>query len=66
MPRSARWLSLTLHPAAGVAIAVVAVEVFPEALEAVSPVVIGLAFLSGGLLYLAAQWLIEDGLMAGR
>lgn len=66
VPRSARWLNLALHAAAGVVIAVVAVEIFPEALDVAPPWVVGVAFLAGGLLYLAAEWLIEDRLTADR
>ncbi|HEV2123032.1 MAG TPA: zinc/iron permease, partial [Chloroflexota bacterium] len=48
---SKRTLSLALHGAAGVAIAVVAVELMPQALAADPPWAIILAFVAGGGFY---------------
>ena len=59
VPSSARWLNRALHAAAGVVIAVVAVEIMPEALGALSGWAIGAAFTVGGLVYLGFDWLIE-------
>jgi hypothetical protein len=48
-PASDRWLNRALHAAAGVVIAVVAVEIFPEAVDVLSPWTVGVAFTIGGL-----------------
>ncbi len=48
LPVSRRVLSLALHAAAGIVLAVVGVELMPEALGATHPWVIGLAFVAGG------------------
>ncbi|MFY9268557.1 MAG: hypothetical protein WAO55_02285 [Candidatus Manganitrophaceae bacterium] len=48
---SQRTLSIALHGAAGVVLAVVAVELMPQALKAASPWIIILAFLAGGGLF---------------
>ena len=59
VPASDRWLNRALHMAAGVVIAVICVEIFPEALEVLSGWVIGTAFAVGGLVYLGFDWLVE-------
>ena len=59
VPASPRWLNRALHAAAGVVIAVIAVEIFPDALEALSGWTIGVAFAIGGLAYIALEWLVE-------
>ena len=59
LPGSERVRSLALHAAAGVVIAVVAVEIMPEAVGAVPGWAIAAAFLAGGLLYMLVEWLIE-------
>ena len=56
---SAAWRNRALHTAAGIVFAVVAVEIMPEALQALSGWQIALAFLAGGTLYLVAQAVIE-------
>ena len=56
---SAAWRNRALHAAVGIVFAVVAVEIMPEALGALSGWQIALAFLAGGSLYLLAQALIE-------
>jgi ZIP family zinc transporter len=50
---SARTLSLALHLAAGIVLAVVGLELMPEALEASLPWVPLLAFVTGGGLFIA-------------
>lgn len=52
-------LNLALHAAAGIVIAVVAVEIMPEALEAVPPWMLVAAFLLGGGAYILIENLIE-------
>ena len=59
LPRSDVWLNRALHAAAGVVMAVVAVEIFPEALQVASAWTLGIAFAAGGLLYLAAEAAVE-------
>ena len=58
-PQTKRWLNWSLH-AAGIVIAIAAIEVFPDALEALSRWTIGIAFAVGALGYLALQSLVED------
>ncbi|MDW3215683.1 MAG: hypothetical protein R8G01_16910 [Ilumatobacteraceae bacterium] len=58
-PSSERWLNWSLHAAAGIVIAIAAIEVFPEALDSVSRWMVGIAFAIGGLGYVAAQLLID-------
>lgn len=55
VPVTDRWLSRGLHLAAGVVVAVVAIEIFPDALDAAPGWVLALAAFAGGLLYLLAQ-----------
>ena len=59
VPTSDRWLNRALHAAAGVVIAVIAVEIFPEALQQLSGWIIGTAFIIGGVAYIGLDWLIE-------
>ena len=66
LPRSDVWLSRALHAAAGIMVAVVAVEIFPAALGVASGWLLGTAFLAGGLLYLAADLVVENQTDAGR
>ena len=56
---SAAWRNRALHAAAGIVFAVVAVEIMPEALQALSGWQIAVAFLVGGAVYLVAQTIIE-------
>jgi zinc transporter, ZIP family len=51
-PASPRTLSLALHAAAGVLLAVVGVELMPQALGAEAPWVVILAFVLGGVFFL--------------
>ena len=53
------WLNRALHAAAGVVMAVVAVEIFPEALQAASGWTLGIAFAAGGALYLIVEAAVE-------
>ena len=59
LPVSRRALSLSLHAAAGIVLAVVGLELVPEALEATPPWVPILAFVGGGLFFLAVDGVIE-------
>lgn len=59
VPVTDRWLSRGLHLAAGVVIAVVAIEIFPDALDAAPGWVLAVAAFAGGLLYLLAQGAIS-------
>ena len=59
VPVSRRTLSLALHAAAGIVLAVVGLELVPEALEADPAWVPLLAFMSGGLFFLAVDAVIE-------
>lgn len=56
---SGAWRNRALHAAAGIVFAVVAVEIMPEALEALSGWQIAFAFLAGGTVYLVAQAVIQ-------
>lgn len=58
-PTSKRTLNRALHAAAGIVIAIVAVELMPHALEAASGWVVGVAFGVGGAAYVALTALIE-------
>ena len=50
---------LVVARAAGIVIAIAAIEVFPEALDSLSRWTVGIAFAIGGLGYLSAQVLVE-------
>jgi ZIP family zinc transporter len=56
---SDRWRNRALHAAAGIVVAVVAIEIMPEALQVLSGVQIAASFLAGGIVYLLAQAAIE-------
>lgn len=56
---SARTLSLALHLAAGIVLAVVGLELVPEALKATPPWVPILAFVAGGALFMGLERLIK-------
>ena len=64
-PPSKAWLNWSLHAAAGIVIAIAAVEVLPDALDVLSRWTVGVAFAVGGLGYLAAQMLVERRTAAG-
>ena len=55
-----RRLSYALHGAAGLVIAVVAVEIMPRVLENLSAWVIALAFALGGIAYVGIEKLVES------
>lgn len=60
VPASPRVLNRALHTAAGIVLAVVAVELMPEALAgSVQAWIIAAAFLLGGCFYLTVEWLLE-------
>src|SRR3546814_14977914 len=59
-PSSKKWLNWSLHAAAGIVIAIAAIEVFPEALDSVSHWTVGIAFAIGGLAYLGAPVVVEQ------
>ncbi len=59
VPVSQRTLSLALHAATGIVLAVVGLELVPEALKAVPAWVPLLAFLGGGLFFLGVDGAIE-------
>ena len=61
---SERTLSLALHLAAGIVLAVVGLELMPEALEATPPWVPILAFVAGGAFFIALERAI--GYVQGR
>lgn len=56
---SAKTLNRALHAAAGIILAVVAVEVMPEALQRASAWLLAGAFLAGGTAYLAVEAAVE-------
>ncbi len=56
---SKRWLNWALHAAAGIVIAIVAVELIPEALRALAGWWISAAFAAGGLTYVLIEWLLQ-------
>lgn len=59
LPPSRRVLNWALHAAAGIILAVVAVEVMPEALQGAPAWILGLAFVAGGGLYLLVESAVE-------
>ena len=59
VPVSRRLLSLALHLAAGIVLAVVAVELIPEAMGTGTPWIMILAFVAGGLFFIAVDSAIE-------
>ncbi|ADJ28146.1 Peptidoglycan-binding lysin domain protein [Nitrosococcus watsonii C-113] len=56
---SERALNRALHAAAGIVLAIVAIELMPEALKSISPWMIALAFALGGFAYMALEAAIE-------
>ena len=59
VPVSRRTLSLSLHATAGIVLGVVGLELVPEALKGTPPWVPILAFMAGGLFFLAVDAVIE-------
>ena len=66
MTPSSRWLNWALHAATGIVIAIVALELMPEALSGLSGVWIGLAFAGGGIIYLLIEGLLERWTARGK
>lgn len=62
IPVREAWLNRALHAAAGVVIAVVAVEIMPQALDVVAASIIAAAFFAGGLAYIAVDRFVEHRL----
>lgn len=60
-----RRLNKALHAASGIVIAIIAVELIPEALSKISGWIIGIAFGLGGLAYLLVQGFVENTLQGG-
>lgn len=60
LPITPTQVSKALHASAGIVLAVVAVELMPEALGRAPGWVIALAFMLGGGFYLLVEWLIES------
>ena len=56
---SERILNKALHAAAGIIVAVVAVEVMPEALPVLAPWALSLSFVAGGLAYIGLDAAVE-------
>ena len=59
IPVSRRMLSLALHAAAGIVLAVVGLELLPRAFAAGTPIVPIAAFVAGGAFYLAVDIAID-------
>jgi ZIP family zinc transporter len=61
IPTSRRMLSRSLHTAAGIVVAIVAVELMPEALGGAAPpwaIIVGLGL--GGAFYVLLDWMIDQ------
>jgi len=58
LPVSKRMINYALHIAAGIIIAVVAIEVMPNALGIVSTSVMAIVFLAGGLFYISIKTIV--------
>lgn len=56
IPTTRKTLSRALHVAAGILIAVVAIELLPEALEGAAPWLVVLGFCLGGGAYMLLEW----------
>ena len=65
VPTTRQTLSLALHAAAGILIAVVGVELMPEALEGTAPWIAVLGFCLGGGAYILLEWAL-DAARGGR
>lgn len=63
---SNRTLSLALHVAAGIVLAVVGVELMPRVIEATPPWVVILAFIGGGVFSIGVDYLIKRALSKGE
>lgn len=56
---SRRWLNRALHAAAGIVLAVIAVEVMPEALRVAPAWLLAISFVAGGVAYLALEAVVD-------
>ena len=65
-PNSPRLLNLALHAAAGIVIAIVAIELMPEAVEVLSGWWLAAAFAAGGLSYVLIEGSLERLLGGGE
>lgn len=54
-----RFLNRVLHIAVGIMLAVISIEIMPEALKKASPWLLAPAFIIGGCIYLALETLVE-------
>ena len=59
IPTTRRMLSRALHVAAGIVVAVVAVELMPEALAGAAPWLVVLGFCLGGGFFIVLDWAIQ-------
>ena len=59
IPTTRRMLSRALHVAAGIIVAVVAVELLPEALAGAAPWLVVLGFCAGGAFYMLLEWVLD-------
>ena len=59
LPQSQKTLNRALHAAAGIILAVIAVEVMPEAMQATSAWLLAAAFIAGGVTYVLLEAVIE-------
>ena len=59
VPTTRRMLSRALHVAAGIIVAVVAVELLPEALAGAAPWLVVLGFCLGGAFYMLLEWALD-------
>lgn len=58
-PSTSRLLNLALHAASGIVIAIVAIELMPEAIEVLSGWWLALAFAAGGIAYILIETVLE-------
>lgn len=63
---SPQAISRALHAAAGIVVAVVAVEIMPAAIGATPGWAIALAFLLGAAFYLMVEWAVQGAQKSGR
>jgi ZIP family zinc transporter len=66
LPASSAWRNWTLHAAVGVVLAVVSVEIIPEALTTLAGWQIAVAFGAGGLFYLGIDAVVASRATAQR
>lgn len=63
---STKTLSLALHAAAGIVLAVVGIELMPEALKFGPPWMVVIAFVLGGLFFILVDFIVESRAAAGQ